>query len=56
MKNNLTPTPGVRKPADLEASSEQNLALYERHGFEVVGTIQVGSSPSIFPMVREPVT
>lgn len=43
-----------RKLAYLEASSKQNLALYERHGFEVVGTIQVGSSPPIFPMVREP--
>jgi hypothetical protein len=29
-------------------------SLYERHGFEIVDTIQVGSSPSIFPMVRHP--
>ena len=29
-----------------------NIALYERHGFGKVGTIQVGSSPSIFPMLR----
>lgn len=40
--------------AYLEASSYQNLALYERHGFDVIGTIQVGSSPPIFPMLREP--
>lgn len=40
--------------AYLEASSPKNLALYERHGFEVLGTIQVGSSPPVFPMVREP--
>ena len=42
------------KLAYLEASSPQNLALYERHGFEVIGTIQAGSSPPIFPMLREP--
>lgn len=40
--------------AYLEASSEQNLALYERHGFEVIGTLQAGSSPPIFPMLRQP--
>jgi ribosomal protein S18 acetylase RimI-like enzyme len=40
--------------AYLEASSHQNLALYERHGFGVIGTIQVGSSPPMFPMLREP--
>ena len=40
--------------AYLEASSPENLALYERHGFEVLGTIQVGSSPPMFPMVRGP--
>lgn len=26
--------------------------LYRRHGFEVRDTIQVGSSPPIFPMLR----
>ena len=40
--------------AYLEASSAQNLALYERHGFEVLGTIQAGDSPPIYPMVRAP--
>jgi hypothetical protein len=28
--------------------------LYERHGFEVVGSIQAGSSPTIVPMLRRP--
>jgi len=32
-------------------SNEQNISLYQRHGFEVVSTIQVGSSPPIFPML-----
>ncbi len=41
-----------QKPAYLESSNPRNIPLYERHGFEVVGTIQVGSSPPITPMVR----
>ncbi len=40
--------------AYLEASSARSVPLYQRHGFEVVGTIQVGSSPPLFSMVRKP--
>jgi ribosomal protein S18 acetylase RimI-like enzyme len=39
-------------PAYLESSNPANVPLYERHGFELLGTIQVGSSPPIFPMLR----
>jgi GNAT superfamily N-acetyltransferase len=39
-------------PAYLWSSNPQNTSLYGRHGFEIAGTIQVGSSPSIFPMLR----
>lgn len=39
--------------AYLEASSPRNVPLYRRHGFEVLGTIQVGASPPIVPMVRQ---
>ena len=39
-------------PAYLEASNPANMNLYRRHGFEVQGTIQVGSSPPLFPMLR----
>ena len=39
-------------PAYLESTNPVNVPLYERHGFEVVATIQVGSSPPIFPMLR----
>jgi ribosomal protein S18 acetylase RimI-like enzyme len=42
------------KLAYLEASSAKSVPLYRRHGFELVGTIQVGSSPPLFPMLREP--
>jgi len=40
--------------AYLEASNPKNIPLYERHGFELLGTIQVGTSPPIFPMLRKP--
>jgi ribosomal protein S18 acetylase RimI-like enzyme len=42
------------KLAYLEASSTKSIPLYERHGFELVGTIQVGKSPPLFPMLRKP--
>jgi hypothetical protein len=40
-------------PAYLESSNPKNVPLYERHGFELLGTIQVGASPPIFPMLRK---
>ncbi len=40
--------------AYLEASSPRNRALYERHGFEVTGEIQVADSPPMWPMLRRP--
>jgi ribosomal protein S18 acetylase RimI-like enzyme len=43
-----------RIPAYLEASKPANVPFYKRHGFEVLGTIQVGTSPQVFPMVRQP--
>jgi ribosomal protein S18 acetylase RimI-like enzyme len=39
-------------PAYLESTSLRNAALYKRHGFEALGTIQVGSSPPLMPMLR----
>jgi GNAT superfamily N-acetyltransferase len=39
-------------PAYLWSSNPLNISLYERHGFDIVGTIQIGSSPPIFPMLR----
>jgi ribosomal protein S18 acetylase RimI-like enzyme len=43
-----------RMPAYLESSNPRNLGFYERHGFESLGNIQVGSSPTIVPMLRKP--
>ena len=39
--------------AYLEASNEQNKALYESHGFEEIGRVQFEDSPPAFPMIRE---
>jgi len=41
-------------PAYLEASTARSRMLYQRHEFEVVGEIQVGSSPSVWAMLRHP--
>ena len=43
-----------RMPAYLESTNPRNISLYRRHGFEVLGTIQVGSSPPLVPMLRPP--
>ncbi len=43
-----------KKLAYLESTNPRNISLYERHGFEVLGTIQVGTSPPISPMLRKP--
>ncbi len=39
--------------AYLESSNPRNISLYERHGFEVIGEIQSGSSPVLRPMLRK---
>jgi GNAT superfamily N-acetyltransferase len=39
-------------PAYLESTNPRNISLYRRHGFEPLGTIQVGGSPPLVPMLR----
>ena len=41
-------------PSYLEATSPENRRLYERHGFDAVGSIDLPDGPSIIPMWREP--
>jgi ribosomal protein S18 acetylase RimI-like enzyme len=41
-------------PAYLESSNPRNISLYERHGFEIIGRIQAGFSPTVTPMLRKP--
>jgi ribosomal protein S18 acetylase RimI-like enzyme len=40
--------------AYLEATSEHNRRLYERHGFEVIAELTVDGSPPMWPMWRSP--
>jgi ribosomal protein S18 acetylase RimI-like enzyme len=42
------------EPAYLEATSERNRALYERHGFEVTSEIALPDGPTAYGMWREP--
>ena len=38
--------------AFLESSNPRNITLFERHGFEVMGRIEKGGSPPVYPMLR----
>jgi GNAT superfamily N-acetyltransferase len=40
-------------PAYLEATSTDNVRLYQRHGFELTGEIGLPDGPSLWPMWRE---
>ncbi len=43
-----------QKVAYLDNTNSANIPLYERFGFEVAGTVQVGGSPTWYPMIRQP--
>lgn len=38
----------------LEATNARNVSLYQKHGFKVLGTVQAGTSPTLYPMLRQP--
>ena len=40
--------------AYLESSNPRNITLYERHGWEVTGRIDIPGGPPMYPMWREP--
>jgi ribosomal protein S18 acetylase RimI-like enzyme len=40
--------------AYLESTNPRNITLYQRHGFNALGEIQVGTSPPLVPMLRTP--
>jgi ribosomal protein S18 acetylase RimI-like enzyme len=54
MKHALSACDRDGQLAYLESTNPRNVPLYERHGFEVLARLQVGSSPPIFPMLRRP--
>jgi hypothetical protein len=43
----------VSGPAYLESSKRENLALYQRFGFEARGSLQVRDGPELWPMWRQ---
>lgn len=52
MRHGLERVDATGLPAYLESSNPRNISLYRRFGFEVVGTIQIGSAPPLIPMLR----
>ena len=54
LRHGLAACDREQKLAYLEASSPQNAALYARHGFEAIGSIEFGTAASVTPMVRKP--
>lgn len=54
MKHALLACDREQKLAFLESTNPRNVSFYQRHGFEVLGAVQVGSSPTGFSMLRKP--
>jgi ribosomal protein S18 acetylase RimI-like enzyme len=54
MKHALAACDREQKLAFLESTNRRNVSFYQRHGFEVLGTVQVGSSPTSLSMLRKP--
>lgn len=54
LKHSLIRCDQENKLAYLESTNPRNVPLYQRHGFELLGTIQIGSSPPMYPMLRKP--
>ena len=52
MKHALSRVDEDGLPAYLESSNPRNISLYERLGFEIMGQIQIGTSPIVTPMIR----
>ena len=54
LKHTLAAIDHDHAPVYLESTNPRNISLYERHGFELLGKIQAGASPAMFPMLRKP--
>ena len=52
MKQSIRHVDEQGMPAYLESSNPQNIPFYQRHGFEVIETIEVDDFPPITPMAR----
>ena len=54
MEHALRPCDREQKLVYLESTNPKNISLYQRYGFEILDTIQIGSSPPVSPMLRRP--
>ena len=54
LKESLKVIDELGEAAYLESSNPQNMSLYERFGFRFLKKIQIGSSPQINTMCRQP--
>jgi RimJ/RimL family protein N-acetyltransferase len=54
LRHTLAELDTLHLAAFLESTSPGSRVLYERHGFQAVEEIQVGDSPPIWPMLRQP--
>jgi len=54
LTHTLTKCDEDNEPAYLESTNKANLTLYQRYGFELTNEIQVGNSPLIYTMMRQP--
>lgn len=54
LRQRLAECDADRLPAYLESTNARNRPLYERHGFEAIAEIKVGTCPTIVPMLRRP--
>ncbi len=54
LRHTLQECDNLQMLAYLEASSSQNVPLYKRHGFEIIGKIQSSNTPQLTPMLRKP--
>lgn len=54
LKRSLVECDRGNKLAYLESTNPKNISLYQRYGFELLDTLQVGTSPPVSPMLRKP--
>jgi ribosomal protein S18 acetylase RimI-like enzyme len=54
LKHTLLTCDERQEIAFLECSDPRNINFYERHGFDVIGEVQVRDMPPITPMLRKP--
>lgn len=54
MAYGLTACDRDRMPAYLDSTHPRNIPFYERFGFELLATIEIGKHPPVYPMLRRP--